>query len=63
MDTEKKGFPGEPIGKGDYNISAFCPALRHSFSKEKGCQGQVVAGFQGDQRQKWRCLEWCYKKS
>ena len=26
MDTEKKGFPGEPIGKGDYNISAFCPA-------------------------------------
>lgn len=39
MDTEKKGFPGEPIGKGDYNISAFCPALRHSFSKENGCQG------------------------
>lgn len=25
----KRGFPGEPIGKGAFNMSVFCPAFSH----------------------------------
>ena len=63
IDTaEKRGSLGNRLAKGIpiYPLSA--PLQDIHFPKENGCQGQVVAGIRGDQRQKWRCLEWYYNE-
>lgn len=63
IDTEeKRGSLGEPIGKGDSILPLSAP-LWNSFFKKNGFQEQVVAGARGDQRQKWRCLEWYHAKN
>lgn len=56
--SKKRGSLGEPIGKGDFDSSAFCTVLSSS-SRAAGTSGRRRWG---DQRQKWRCLEWYHAK-
>ena len=55
-------FSFPPLGARGTRICPFsAPLSAINFPKENGWQGQVVTGAWGDQRQKWRCLEWYLK--